>query len=380
MHKSLLRTLIFFTATVIIHQTAWGDEDSKEYALFKHKPSPRNNLVAVSQETVKEKKEKQAHQNQAESNIQETQDFNSGVTVFGEYIYWQPFGTNLVYANEIKDFPTTSLRTYSAREILKYDWQSGFRTGLGYMWKNGWRTDVQYTWLHPSASTKKIATGTKAFMPNYYELFPGILAYTTVESRVDLHYHVVDWTFARRKEVGEHLLLTFLAGFKGAWFHQSWKTHFSQRIFVATGEILDAKNKWTTQGGGLQSGVGFSWNFWDGLNFYGKTSFAILLMHQKAKLFILRSQAAAVPDVDVAIKENKIIPTLDFEGGVSWRHKFHKKATLILSLGYQIVNWWDVNDNLVMGGGLNSISGGFDDNEAGNLALQGLVAHVGLDF
>lgn len=285
-----------------------------------------------------------------------------GFKLYGDFIYWLPFGLDLDYAVR------ANATTYTDKSFVKYDWHPGFKVGFGYNGKSAWDFDLYYLYIHPNGSDAA-AAGTNEVLISSFDQVAG-LTFQQAKSNVRLVYMHGDLDIGRRIFVGKTLSLRFLFGLKGKWIQQHWEAEFFGANFFHT----RATNEWDIAGAGPKVGAQIYWNYYDGLGIYGKSSFAAMIVHHDFDY--TQVQSTNTNDVNLSYSEHKLAPTVDFEAGLSWGRRFHcNRWGFNLAIGYQLTCWWNVakrmrldNANLI------------DASQPGNLYLQGLVTHAGLDF
>ncbi len=249
------------------------------------------------------------------------------------------------------------------KHFVEYDWQSGFKAALGWRFPTKWDLIAVFTYLKPHGSDEVTAsTVTSAFDKVFGAL------YQSATSQVDLDYLIGDLEMGRRKFIFRNYIMRFILGFRGAWIKQDWKNTFTQ----LSGASTISRNQWNAKGGGGRAGVSLQWDspFYIGL--LSKLTFSLLIMREELQY---RQTSFSLQNINTHFKQNKLVPTIDFELGLIWEKFFTESWGMNLSMSYQITTWWNLNEKLRQGNALS-----FDEKTAENLYLQGLTAHAGVFF
>lgn len=116
---------------------------------------------------------------------------------------------------------------------IDFDWDAGFRVGLGYGMKHGqWDTQFYYTWFRTRGNDRVSSVPNSvysSFLGNFYvdnSTGAGIkgLAYQKASIDWRIHFNIFDWELGRDFWVSKALSLRPFLGLKGGWIHQSMHT------------------------------------------------------------------------------------------------------------------------------------------------------------
>ncbi len=187
-------------------------------------------------------------------------------------------------------------------ESLDFNWNAGFRAGLGcQMPHDNWDSQLYYTRFRARAAGSVSSVPGSIFSPflgNFYVDNPtgsGIsgLAYQKASIRWIINFNIFDWELGRAFWTGKALSLRPFIGLKGGWIHQSIHTKWHNPspplrplvlIPFNTGRENVKNNFW---GVGPSGGIDTKWKVWaiqdHFLSLLGDFSGAILYGHWKFK-------------------------------------------------------------------------------------------------
>lgn len=156
---------------------------------------------------------------------------------------------------------------------VSFDWNAGFRVGLGYgLMHDQWDTQLYYTRFstqgndHVSSNPGSVFS---SFLGNFYLNNPtgaGIsgIAYQKASIHWTIHSNIFDWELGRAFWVSEALSLRPFIGIKGGWIHQSIHTKWENPHLLAGDTFFNIgrenlkNNFW---GLGPCGGLNTKWNF-----------------------------------------------------------------------------------------------------------------------
>lgn len=157
---------------------------------------------------------------------------------------------------------------------LRFDWNAGFRVGLGYgMCHDEWDTQLYYTRFTTQGNDHLSNNPGSIFSPflgNFYVDNPtgaGIsgIAYQKASIHWGIDFNVFDWELGRSFWVSHALSLRPFVGLKGGWIHQAihtkWQNpHISGAEFFQTGKENLKNNFW---GLGPCGGLNTKWHLFE---------------------------------------------------------------------------------------------------------------------
>lgn len=278
---------------------------------------------------------------------------STSLDVFADLLVWcaQESGTD----NWAEVITTSGSKTKSDIRDVNFDWDAGFRVGLGYgMRHDQWDTQLYYTWFrtrghdHVSSTPGSVFS---AFLGNFYVDNPngaGIsgVAYQKASMRWMIHFNMFDWELGRSFWVSKALSLRPSLGLKGGWIHQSIHTKWQNpnRIgaeFFNTARENLKNNFW---GIGPSGGLNTKWNLFvrqnHSFNLFGDLSGAIMWGHWTFRDVYKND-----------IRQKVIVKLSHINGGatmlrtfmgIGWDADFNQnRLHLCTKLGYEMQFWLD---------------------------------------
>src|SRR3990167_9302989 len=165
-----------------------------------------------------------------------------------------------------------------------FDWNFGFRTGVGYYLEHDqWDTEAYFTWFQ-TQNRESFSAGT--VMSEYFGGFLNgdIANRTTIDW--NLRYNMFDWELGRNFGVSKRIFLRPFLGVKGGWINQSIFSTWNVTSRNVDGVITPVNYTATENlknnfwGVGPSGGVDSTWNFGNfispSLNLFGDFSAAVL--------------------------------------------------------------------------------------------------------
>lgn len=275
-----------------------------------------------------------------------------------DVLYWKTSGDGLAYAKEShfeNDCCATNHATVYDVKNLHFDWNVGFRIGLGYDlpcdW-DGW--DVEFVWTHLQARTEESQDLEDG--PNdgrYYSLWGrgDLLAPQNmgpngtvgeVEAKWKVNFNMFDAVVGREFCCSPCLNLRPFLGLRAVWIDQTYSIHLTDENFE---DFEDFRTRSEYEGIGLRFGLGTDWKIGCGLSLYGNASASVVYGQDKRK----SRQADFNPptnNIEEEFLERDTEQTCraiaDAEIGLQWKEYFWCDcACLVLQLGYEHIYIWD---------------------------------------
>jgi hypothetical protein len=338
-----------------------------------------------------------------------------GIFVYGEWLRWTPFledSMNWVDKKEMHG-------AYQKDKIqsLKFDWNNGFRVGLGYRfardmgdnWIRPWQLEAYYTHFH--SHVKKGLQGEPSVATTQgvilYPVLPVIspngigagydlgIPPSHADSEAHLDYHTFDAVIAWPIWIRDNVILRLMAGGMFAKITDHWNTVYKTQTENINFLKTHTDFHWGFIGGGLELGADIHVALPQGLGFFldGDCGLLIGTVHKGEKYKI-------EPITNTILKQNwvrsnrEFEPMLRFEAGFDYKHWFSESWMLHLALSYEVQVWFNLNQfgktndrsdpnplNAPNGSAVKiPVIGNFFDNDPSNLGFHGVNARVGLDF
>jgi hypothetical protein len=227
--------------------------------------------------------------------IQNGMDWSVFLTA--DALYWRASEDNLEYAIEAnralsETAPTQRLRGEAEIKDLEFNFDWGFRAGLGFVLPHdGWDLYFNYTYFFADshAKTDKAHDTANALYPHWTDPLTQSFGenVNTINADWGLHLNLIDGTIGRKFATSKWLALRPFAGVRGLWIHEKYKLehsggNFAPNDITAYGEdTVDMKNK--SWGVGAVAGLDTQWNFAKEWSFYANFGLSVLYGHFKVE-------------------------------------------------------------------------------------------------
>ena len=293
-----------------------------------------------------------------------------GPLVYAQAIYWKPFegGTEFAFTNNT----SPPVAPYLGEIVqFNFDWQWGFRIGLGYQFDNpDWEVATEYTRVKFHASKNEKA-------PTGGSLEASGLSTATDSDRTDFSkaqakwstaFSILDFTLSRPYLVRPSLALQPTIGVRAAWIFQRDQVDYYSGASVAN--ML--KNNNGTSSIGILGGSQMNWRWTKNWGLY--SSLTGSLLYGK---FSVATKSLTSDEIVLNISEDtyKVLPNLSADAGVKWQMCFNRMK-LFASLGYEFQYWWQQNQRPHF----NETTTYSWLRYAEDLGFQGININAGIDF
>lgn len=315
---------------------------------------------------------------------------NGGADLFftADWLIWQAHENGLGYVVKNKGSTSPALN-HSEIKDLHYDWDFGFRVGLGYnMPHDGWDVSANWTWFQNTADSRVAAQGTtpSTLMPSsaWPSGFGDNDGATKSYANWRLHLNMIDLEMGREFFVSKWMTLRPFVGLRNAWVRQKLNISYNHLTEAGSSSAsqytVDTSNNYW--GLGLRGGLNTQWGLGAGWSFYGNGALSLLYgyfdLYQKqvgtslagAETVTMRNQQSY--RVDRAIAELAM--------GIRWDTMFaNDRCHFGIQGGWEHLMFFGQNQfQHFLGTGLNN-AGSFTANQ-GDLTIQGWTLAARLDF
>lgn len=293
------------------------------------------------------------------------------------YIFWRAYEDGLDFAN--LSGQTASGATTTKSEPLSFEWNSGFKVGIGYrMPHDFWELAATWTRLHSKASGSISSKETG-------DLSTSLLTSNTPDSlsgNLHIHLNMIDGGLARFFQATPHLGLKPQIGVRGLIISQQY-TVASQGGTINDDTTLagPASNHtdFQSKAVGLQAGLNAFWQFCKEWSIYTNVGGSLLASSFSLSNTIETSEEGADPFF-VFNKESihvTLVPTLDLALGIGYEHSFDGKAALGIRAGWEFNDFFSQNKmtSFLLGDQRAPVVTYSND-----LTYQGLTVNIRLDF
>ncbi len=201
-----------------------------------------------------------------------------------DWLIWQGHENGLGYAVKTKEVQSLETALYnSSTKNLHFDWDFGFRLGLGYnLPHDGWDLSAGWTWFHNNASGSAypysgVLFSANPFEPQEDEVTGG---YESVTSNLSIKLNMIDLDLGREFFVSKWMTLRPFMGLRTAWVRQHLNTDSIGPLPLTgsnvTTDSINSSDKSNYWGLGLRAGLGTQWGVGHGISFYGNAAASLL--------------------------------------------------------------------------------------------------------
>jgi hypothetical protein len=263
-----------------------------------------------------------------------------GVYFTGEWLFWQTREGGLEFAVE-RASSSPGVFTDAVPTKLEFDWESGFRVGLGvHLPHDGWDIYASYTDFQPASS--KNANGS---------VFP-LLAFqgqvsldnvTRAHAHRKIHFQAADLEIGRAFYLAKTLALRPFFGCKGAWIDQHSRVTYTGGD-LSSGEQFKVRQHNDFKGAGLRVGLGSNWEWCAGWSFVGNLSGSLLVGH--FDLSQDQTLPTGVKTIDLDSDFNLINPQAQLSLGIAWDRNFCRdRCHFGISANFETQYFWGQNQS-----------------------------------
>lgn len=209
-------------------------------------------------------------------------EVRDGADVFftADFLVWQAHENGLSYAIKSEEGqPLTSALYNSTTKNMHFDWDCGFRVGMGWNTPHdGWDLLANWTWFETSAHNSASVNSDYVLRPtnNYAPANPDIEGFGSARATWRLHLNLIDLELGREFFVSKWMTLRPFLGVRSGWIRQ--KNILSLRDATPSGlqngSTLTARNNYW--GFGPKTGLNTQWGLGCGFSFVGNTAFSLL--------------------------------------------------------------------------------------------------------
>ncbi len=260
------------------------------------------------------------------------------VYLTGEWLYWRTRQGGMEYAVE-RSSTTPGVFTDAVSQKLNFEWQSGFRVGLGvHLPRDGWDVYVNYTDFRPEHSSR--ASGSVFPMLIYQGQFP-VANVTEAHAHWQIEFQTLDMEIGRSYYIARTLTFRPNIGVRGAWIDQHAHFHYKGGD-IPDGQEYKVSEKNDYKGVGIRAGINTNWQFGGGFSLNGDVFAALIVGH-----FAMSQDQKQLDDVKVIDLDSNLkllSPTAQLFLGLSWDRNFYRdRCHFGLTFGFESQYWWRQN-------------------------------------
>lgn len=177
--------------------------------------------------------------------------------------------------------PAASALYNSEEKQMHFNWDFGFRFGVGYnLPHDGWDLVTNWTWFQDKAKGNVSAKDGLIYSTNTMPLgYSTVTGFESSNAVLRLKLNMIDLDLGREFFVSKWMTLRPFIGLRTAWIYQKFQTNYDAPTFSSLPNIMTNlyskanNNYW---GLGLHSGLNSQWGLGAGFSFFGNATLSIL--------------------------------------------------------------------------------------------------------
>lgn len=299
--------------------------------------------------------------------------------VTGDFLFWRPSVDGLAYAT------STNSSLVGSVQNLHFDWDKGFRVGIGYrMPYDFW--EVQANWTHYiTAAHGLTANGSNLLFPEWMgNVSPIVNPITDIDGHWYLHWNYIDGEFARFFRATKAIGLRPHFGLRGTFIEERFKStlHGGQKTGINLAQDTVYYHGFF-RGIGPRAGFDSEWGFLKNWSLYanGGTSLLFGDFQMVQQEYQATAAAPSVLSVVASVSDQPelIVPTLDLALGLRWDiTTASNRVAIRWNFGWEFNEWFGLNKIKHILSSEAAVIPFIANNE--NLTAQGLVISARVDF
>ncbi|MES2122707.1 MAG: Lpg1974 family pore-forming outer membrane protein [Chlamydiota bacterium] len=295
----------------------------------------------------------------------------------GEFLYWQATECNLAYI--YSGTPTTSTPEFQDIHYLDFEWDPGFRVGVGGNFtRDGWDIAIYYTRMHSHASASRRAHGDNDGLFQIWSVDDTFLTTPLSQARGSWHADLnqVDLQLGREMFAGKYLTLRPYIGMRSTWLSQQFNVSVSNTLSQSQHAKMDNRF-W---GFGFVAGMDSDWIFGKGFSLFANADYSLLVgffsIDEKSK-----QDGTPIWRTQSGFRAGRSI--IDIAAGFKWAHLFCKdRYGVAIKAGYEYHLYFDqnqlINTFLIQRNAPMTLERYLT--QGGNLTYQGITVGLQFDF
>jgi hypothetical protein len=312
--------------------------------------------------------------------------------VRADWLYWKANETGLSYALNQDFFKFSSLVSMGSGNAAhpKFDWQSGFRVGIGYtVPRDHWDISLLWTWNEGKGSDSQ--TSNNDAVPTILPIFihpnvyndESIVACMEASDDVLIHLNLIDLDLGRKSKLGKCFGIHPHLGLRSAWINQIHNVDYHNLFDSEKEEVLKTYHTHMTNkfwGLGPRIGIGADFNLGVGLSLVSDVSLSLLyglfeITHSEQFAINSHSEGTILAEGNNFHSEALVT---DVELGLRWSRPFFKeRIRLTLQAGWEHHMFLSQNQLMHFVDGQNWAN--FIQNQ-GDLSFQGWTGSIRFFF
>jgi hypothetical protein len=293
------------------------------------------------------------------------------LVTFGDFIYWNVRGVDLVYAQPMNTCAPTAVPV-GPLAVLRPDYSPGFRIGGGVTFGRDAALRGTFTWLR-NTTTNAVAAPDGALLRTSLE-HPNALTCPfdslSAAGTSDFDLRLVDLDYSHVLAEGTSWRCGGLVGLRYGHLDQEALATYSNL------ETTTVRSAVRFDGVGPRAGLGGRYHLGYGLQLYGNSVISLLAGSFRSDFRQVNTFVGRQAFVN--FNDDRIVPVLEMEMGVGWSNS---GGRLHVQAGYYLAGWFNAVTNPTF---INAVqTGNFSRNGDAlrdRLTLDGLTARMELRF
>jgi len=304
-----------------------------------------------------------------------------------DWLIWQARENGTSYAVKTKaEQPATSALYNSNTQNLHFNWDFGFRFGIGFnLPHDGWDLVTNWTWFQDKAKGNVSAKDGNVYSTNAFPLAaPTVTGFESSNAVLRLKLNMIDLDLGREFFVSKWMTLRPFIGLRTAWIYQKFQTHYNlfprdYSTHVANVYSKANNNYW---GLGLHSGLNTQWGLGSGFSFFGNAALSIINGFFQVKDYQTKNLTAGGHSDFISnynsFRAGRVIAEL--ATGLRWETMFANDGCHFqIQGGWEQLMFFGQNQFAHFLSGDSSGAGNYFANQ-GDLSIQGWTLSVRFDF
>lgn len=302
-----------------------------------------------------------------------------------DLLVWQAHENGLGYAIKAQTpQPLSSALYKSSVKNMEFDWDCGFRLGLGWNTPHdGWDLGVNWTWFQNKAKGAANVNSSHILLPTnaYAPADIPLTGFSKATSHYRLHLNLLDLDLGREFFVSKWMTLRPFISLRSGWIYQNTHATFCEGVpsTSLTGSFLKAENNYW--GIGPRMGLNTQWGLGHGISLFGNAGASLLYgffhLENYQKQILGGSSNDAVTNKD-SVRVGRAISELAL--GVRWDTMFaDDRCHFGIQAGWEHLMFFEQNQFKKFSGTTSASSGNYV-NSQGSLTIQGWTLSARLDF
>lgn len=340
--------------------------------------------------------------NTQESLVESCRKFNAHI----DFLYWKADEDGLEYGTKMKASPIIGESSTTKTKLLdlQFEWDPGFRLGVGYVFDHFdcWALNLNWTHIHNHAHGSSSAQGIESEVGNVDTIISPwvnlLFELRSGASKASAHWHVdydtLDLDFGRSVLLSKRFVINPYFGLRAAWINQDYKAKYDSVFILAEGapsftREVTFKGKNDFNGFGLRGGTELLCNLSKNWHIFSQFTANILYGKFRVHMKNLNDQGLGegnIPPMPLDFKASEHFwrVRLGFEEaiGFGWDTFFRcERYRLRIRAAYELTQWLSQNELFytLYFRGQDTISS-VPIRSQGNLSFHGIRAGIQFDF